>query len=406
MRDPDRSRAILGAPGLSWLVDRLVARLERGEAPTGLLRLATPGADQVDAYVRLFGAYPRGDTLTVHLGRLEQLLIECGATTSIREAVEDVRGPLRNRPAESANTHAAWDLAFAVIADEREAVRLAWSELRRSGIVRRLASQDPQRGWKLLVDASALVARLPADGLPLAELAAQLTGDAHALDLGRPLGTIGLRLAQAVSGYAGEDRRAAWALVGVELDPLSTSVLLLGVHARGDGLAARMLRACCELGEPCRLTLRQLRRDLIEIDDETVFVCENPSVVLAAADRLGRRSRPLLCVEGQPGSAAKLVLAAAGPRVRYHGDFDWPGIRIARDVLALTGGTPWRFDSFGYSAAPKGLELAGATVLAPWDLDLAGAMEACGRGVHEEAVLAELVADLEGTALTPTPTKA
>jgi uncharacterized protein (TIGR02679 family) len=78
-----------------------------------------------------------------------------------------------------------------------------------------------------------------------------------------------------------------------------------------------------------------------------VRMCENPVVVAAAADELGARCQPLVCVGGQPSAAMWRLLellAAGGARFDYHGDFDWGGARIARTVLQRVDWQPWRYD--------------------------------------------------------------
>src|ERR1700740_1750654 len=52
-----------------------------------------------------------------------------------------------------------------------------------------------------------------------------------------------------------------------------------------------------------------------------VYICENPSVVSAAAREIGSPCQPLLCTNGQPASAARLLLSQlhqAGAELRYH----------------------------------------------------------------------------------------
>lgn len=388
MIDAPRLRALLGGPELDWLVDRLVRRMEQGQTLAGKLRLGEPSPAQRTALARLVGGYGRGDALVVDLDALARLLADGGVASSLAEAVTTLRGPVAVRADAIARVDAAWDAAFAGLDGP------GWDELRRTGLVKRLAGDDPAAGAVLLAAAARVLALLPAGGVPLPELAS-VTGDAHALDPGRPLATVILRVVRARTGVDPVDRRAAWAAVGVEVDPLSSSVLVLGLRARGNGLAARLLHACADAGEPCRLTLRQLRTGL-DLDAEVVFACENPSVVLAAAERLGVRSRPLVCVEGQPNSAGRAVLDAAGARIRYHGDFDWPGVRIAAEVLARTGGRPWRFGVADYASAPKGVELAGSPVDTPWEPELAAAMAAVGRAVHEEVVVGALMEEVGG----------
>lgn len=136
-----------------------------------------------------------------------------------------------------------------------------------------------------------------------------------------------------------------------------------------------------------------------------VFVCENPSIVAIAADRLGASSAPLICTDGMPSAAQRTLisqLAVAGARLRYHGDFDWPGLTIGNFVTAVLGAQPWRFGVDDYlAAACQGGEsrLSGGRVEAGWDPRLAAAMVDRGLAVHEEAVAEILLDDLRGATL-------
>ena len=90
-------------------------------------------------------------------------------------------------------------------------------------------------------------------------------------------------------------------------------------------------------GVPFYVTLQQLiAMPVAPAAAATVHVCENPAVLRRAAADLGPRSRPLICTEGQPSTAFHRLAAAVtanGGRLRYHGDFDWPGIAIANSVI-------------------------------------------------------------------------
>ncbi|MDP8930386.1 MAG: TIGR02679 family protein, partial [Actinomycetota bacterium] len=231
----------------------------------------------------------------------------------------------------------------------------------------------------------------------------------HALDDDRATTTLVLKgLQRRSSGGAGrgplptgEDRRALWAEAGVLREELAAPVLVLNLPADGDSLCDQTLRAHARTGEPARLTLRQLVRQpprLTPLRAATVHVCENPAVVSAAAEQLAERSRPLVCVEGQPSSAAQTLLRRlreAGAELTHHGDFDWGGLRIANLLSRRYGAGPWRFHTGAYLAAPGGPTLSGRPVAAVWDRDLAPAMRARGIAVHEEQVLDDLLADLD-----------
>jgi hypothetical protein len=96
-----------------------------------------------------------------------------------------------------------------------------------------------------------------------------------------------------------------------------------------------------------------------------VLLCENPSVVTEAANRLGTATAPLICVNAHPGAAATVLLrrlGAAGSRLRYHGDFDWPGITIANGIMGRFDALPWRLDTDAYRSAAQ---LGGPVCAAP-----------------------------------------
>ena len=183
------------------------------------------------------------------------------------------------------------------------------------GILRRLACGDLDAARRLLDCALTVVLQLPVQGIPLAELAAATAGDSHALDNGQPLGTLVLRAAALMSGVDdtrnAEGRRDAWAGVGVLCDELSAPVLVLNLRGDAKTVTGQALRLHAKHGEPYRLSIRQLLRDPPVFDIATVgrvvYVCENPTVVAAAAHRLGSRSAPLVCIEGQPKTAARLA---------------------------------------------------------------------------------------------------
>ena len=247
-----------------------------------------------------------------------------------------------------------------------------------------------------------MLGQLPANGVPLGRLAAWATGRAHGLDPDRPLGTLALGAARSLSGLpdgaGAEWRREVWASVGVLRDELSSTVLTLGLTGDERTATGRALAAWHEVGQPAVLTLRQLVRDPPLSREREVFVCENPVVVATAADRIGVGCRPLVCTGGQPSAATLHLLRAltfAGAAVRYHGDFDWGGLRVGNVVFSRIPASPWRFGAADYrAAAPSGHELSGEPVVASWDGDLAGATGKTGVAVEEEHVVEDLLADL------------
>lgn len=400
--DAQALRALLGGPEFAWLRARLRAMVARGRPLTGVLRHASATPAEWEAWARLTGKRPKGG-LAVRLGELERLLAEAGHADRLLDAVEALEGPVVAEAAERAARRAAWD----AVLTERDPSEVGWLEaLRAGGLARRLAG-TPDAAGRLLEQARVVRSLLPAQGLLLAELAARATGDAHALDRGTALATIVLR------GYSAADReetdeggatawRAAWESLGVACDDLSAPVLVLNLPADPDCPLAGAMAAYVALGSPHRISLQQLARGLARFSTgwagRPVYVCENPAVVAAAADRLGTSCQPLICVEGQPkGAAHRLLsqLAAAGANLMYHGDFDWPGVTIGNLMVRRYGASPWRLGATDYLETPKGKPLEGAPVEALWDSRLMEVMMSMGCSGHEEAILERLLEDLE-----------
>ncbi len=199
---------------------------------------------------------------------------------------------------------------------------------------------------------------------------------------------------------AAAERRELWERAGVIVDDLASRVLVLNLPAQGDGLGD-WLTSAARYGTPFQVTLHQLAAHPIRLRLDRIFVCENPAVLRRACEELGASCPPLVCTEGRPSVAFhKLadVAASSGSELRYHGDFDWPGVAIASDVIARHGAQPWRMAASDYLAAarPSGtrIELHGEPVPTPWDPHLSQAMCATGCAVFEEEVSDQLLADL------------
>ena len=413
MTDTDtRLHRLLGEPA-AWLVQRARDRLEAGRPLTGAVTLPAATQEQRRAVERLTGRPARsGVSLSVSLTEVDRILRESGAAPGgLAEAVTRLTGPLRDRNRERAELAAAWEAAFASLdaaVDGRDELARWRAWLGATGVVRRLAP-DPDQAGLLLAQAAAVLRRLPSRGIPIGRLAAECCGDAHALDDGRPVGTLVLSAVRALAGlpFAAEgtadSRRVAWAVVGVHLDELSSLVLCLGLPGDTRTALGRTLASCREAGQPTVLTLRQLRCHDEPLRAARVRICENPVVVAAAADELGARCQPLVCVGGQPSVAGWRLLellAAGGAVFGYHGDFDWGGIRIAGAVHNRVNSRLWRYDHVAYEAAVAAYPLAalvglvGEPVSTPWDPALTAAMRHYNLRIEEELTLDTLLQDL------------
>ncbi|AZS76739.1 TIGR02679 family protein [Streptomyces lydicus] len=402
--DDVRLRRLLGDPGLAWLVERARRRLARGRPLTGPVSLSTPTVDQRAAAERLLGRAPgSGRSLSVRLDEVDDLLRRSGISPAgLAAAVVALTGPITLLGTARAEEQRAWQEAYGsmdALAEEIPALQGWVDRLRSDGLVRRLAG-TPAAAADLLGRAATALRALPVEPpVSIPTFSSQLLGSAHALDDGTPLCTLTLSGVRALTGFpdgsGAQWRREAWASAGLLRDELSSTVLALNLR----GTPA--LDWMADAGEPAVLTLRQLIRFPPRSAPPTVWICENPAVLAAAADTYGADCAPLVCLQGQPSAAALTLLHhlhAHGSALRYHGDFDWGGLRIAAALLRRVPWSPWRYTAAHYRAAvhalPTGPPLTGARADAPWDPDLAAALEDSGVRVEEEAVLNDLLSDL------------
>jgi uncharacterized protein (TIGR02679 family) len=245
-----------------------------------------------------------------------------------------------------------------------------------------------------VVGLSSALRRDSESGLWLAQLAAITFGDAHALDYDQALGKASSRLIALVHGLPkpvrGREWRAAWAAAGVRCDTVSSRALTLNLPLRGGSPA---MRWCGATGEPLWLTLHALASDWAAPAGVHIFVCENPTVLESAADKLGAQCPPMVCTDGIPTLAViDLVagLADAGCLMHVRADFDVAGFGIVEQLRGVAPAAElWRFDEATY--------LSFASSLAE-DLDRSGQLrqlfDLVKRPVHEEALLDVLLADL------------
>jgi uncharacterized protein (TIGR02679 family) len=111
----------------------------------------------------------------------------------------------------------------------------------------------------------------------------------------------------------------------------------------------------------------------------------------------------MVCTDGMPGAAQRTLLtqlARAGAHLLYHGDFDWPGLRIGNHVMRQCAARPWRFGAAEYttsvhSGTCAGHPLEGTAVIASWDEALTSVMETYQLAIAEEGIAVSLLQDLK-----------
>jgi uncharacterized protein (TIGR02679 family) len=399
----------LSAPSLQPMWRALRERLERtGHAVRGTITVEVDD-DAADRLAGLLGRAQPAGPARVRLADLDTALRSSAAGRGLAAVVAELTGgPLRDRPAERDATRAGREQLWAELdrllvahgLAGREWVR-PWTDwLHRGGVLTRLPAAKAATALAAATRALAIV--LTGDRPPagIAELASEITGDAHGLDDGAPAAALVLRaLAFALDvppATSAADRRLLWQRVGVSTDEISGTVITYGLRPPGTDRWSAMMRERAGLGLITHLTVHELQRaaDLTR-PGEIIHVCENPQVLqrLAAAGV----DRPVACTSGSPAAAGMLLLARSA--VRYHGDFDWPGIAIARRVIER-GARPWRLGHADYRDAverlPAGsrLALTGRAEPTPWDEELSPVMAAANVAVHEEAIASLLLADL------------
>ncbi len=217
---------------------------------------------------------------------------------------------------------------------------------------RRTTTADAERITRMLEGLPA-----PGNSVGLAVLAARVFSDAHALDRTTALGRAvvrfvrlealvrsGERIPETAASFTVQEWRDAWAGVGVVCDQVSSQVLVLNLPLEGDAPAVAIATAAA--GEPIWLTLRSMAGSMsVPSTVPTVFVCENPSIVEAAADMLGAASLPLICTFGRPSAAALQLLSAVGvPTViKVQADADVTGRAIVDTIVArYPSAVQWR----------------------------------------------------------------
>lgn len=414
MSDADaRLGALLGVPAANRLIERLRTKVENGVPLTGTVSLPSPTIDERRHWASVFGAgESRGAVLRIDLADLTTLLSNAGLAANLAAALERIVGPVRNRRAEREATDAAWADVYERINEivVRDPRLTEWSKVMRArGLLKRLARSSTARASAWLDAFERIWRLLPLSGEPLAQLAARTLGDAHALDAGQTVGAIVLRaipvLAESLPTEAlspAETRRELWAAAGVLSDELSGAVLVLNLPAAPSNATGQLIQTAARAGEPLYLTLRQLLRvppTFAEGHSRTIFICENPTVLAAAANQFGSSCAPLVCVLGHLRQSAHRLLrqlAAANWQLAYHGDFDWEGISIANFLLSRHRAVLWRMSAADYlSAPPSKVSLGEPTTIADWDASLTSAMQERRRAVFEEQVLDELLHDLQ-----------
>lgn len=358
-------------PGSAELLRQARGKLERGARGDRVTVAPNLDVRQRRDVSRLMGRRWEVSGTPVTLGRLRAAVATAAAgaddgAAALDALLERTSGPLRDRPAERK----------AAAMERASHRRQVMDALEGAGVPAGVRLLALQRRWfgdgpASVAQAGKLARLLDAlssgtSGL-LAEVATALYADPHALDRDTSLGRTAVRvLAAARALQAGVDAdqvaaaadaalvaarwRQVWQTTGVVCDRVSATVLVLNLPLAGDASAAAISAAVA--GEPLWLTGRSLAGSWGPgADVRVVRVCENPSVVEAAADELGASCPPLVCTYGRPSTAAHALLAclhAAGVHLLVSADRDGAGRQIAGAIQTMYPGTQaWGSDLVG-----------------------------------------------------------
>ncbi|MEV6040733.1 TIGR02679 family protein [Nonomuraea sp. NPDC052116] len=396
----------LRSEGWARLLAAARRKLERDGALSGSVSIGAPSEEERRVIIGLTGRYRPEDVkrLTVPLTDLDVFLTN-RYTHGLRDVLAELGGPLRDRAGERRALDEERDRLLAGASHGRhsgDAWHAAWLEaIAVDGTATRLIRRGEGR---LVTTAAQVLDQLPAQAMPLPVLAERATGDTKALSAGSPLTLLVLRalaLRAGLPSVPGDrvGQRTLWESAGVIVDDLASQVLVLNLPVLGQGPVAGWLAEAARYGVPYRLTLHQLTTFPVALDNDPIFICENPAVLRAAATELGARSAPLICTEGIPSAACHRLLETAKGELRWRADFDWTGLRIMERAISRHRAAPWRMSAADYAAGlaeSESTPLSGTAAPSPWDVELAQLMASRGWTVMEERLIPALLYDLNG----------
>ncbi|EXX84889.1 hypothetical protein BG53_02525 [Paenibacillus darwinianus] len=456
----DNARGYFLKPGFRRMLAEVWRRYEGLEKVGGHAVIAAASAEECEAVNTFFGWNVKpGDTIKVPLPLFERELASSSFPYSITELHVVLSGkPLLTKTDRELLARDAWSAIFREVREvllgdggDIHPQLNNWLERLMQGAaggyrtLKELMRESPAAAVRSLTAASRAFnviltseagfgsgsLQLPSIRLPV--LAAQVSGDAHALDRTRPAGRL---FFQALKERAGGNKAGDFTF---EESPYNAPTdaaaglnsLLVREIYRAAGIADDDISSIVHFYDPLGqrstppgvLTLRQIEAAERFEPFSDVYVVENPPVFSTLVDlaeaRLGMRAelpvcahRPLLlCVSG-PASAAALRLidrlVEQGPwsgRLFYSGDFDVKGLEIGNVLAARYREhfAAWRFGAGTYAqgvkATERRLSLSGeerarlGKFKALWDARLADDMNAGGYKLFQEQFISELGTD-------------
>jgi uncharacterized protein (TIGR02679 family) len=252
--DP-RLQRLLGGDQYALLRKRLRRRFER--APLGSavenFRIGKLTTEEHTALASLLGRPVRyTSSLQVDVRLVDTAFQNAGIAASLRDALEQLDGPIANLATTRLALQTMWsDVLGGCTHSELIGLLRAPAGV---GLLKRLARQSPPAALQLCRRVEAVLQRLPASGITRSQLAADVLGDAHALDSGQPTATLALTVwRQVIAGTdanhdcidieptegsemgrdnGAERDRDVWAKAGVLVNELARPALFLNLPVR------------------------------------------------------------------------------------------------------------------------------------------------------------------------------
>lgn len=186
-------------------------------------------------------------------------------------------------------------------------------------------------------EACIMIGEAKEEGIPLAVLAAKITGNPHYFDRGQNGAAL---LLQAVCLTAGREVPAdaaglhqVYREAGIVTDEIASTVAFYGLHMRKKGGNCEILEAFFRAREPGILSLANLTgAEAVWAEAGCAYVVENEMVFSYLVNGFKDTEVTILCTSGQPsGAAQRLIrmLCENGTEIYYSGDMDPEGIGIA-----------------------------------------------------------------------------
>ncbi|TBL70895.1 TIGR02679 domain-containing protein [Paenibacillus thalictri] len=446
-------RVYFGQPGFERFLKQLqrqyMASKDGARGYVTLANISDTERHTLDSFYGTYSAPVKGETKRYSLKKFERLLKSSRFELTVSELLKLLHGePVLTRREHAAQMSALWKECVQLAVedahgtDEVEHRIMKWVQgliaenSLGSRTLKNVFAKSPQEARWCLSHCLKALNRIAAgkENAPirLSVLAANITGDAHALDLKNPLGRLFWWSLAAIYGQhpaAGfsEEGEGDSELAAISDDSSPQAYLIREGYRRGgvadDDLSSQVMFYAPELfgiREECVLTLRQVERlpaeRLERMRYTHIYMVENPSVFAELIDADVRKHEEcqadaaapvIICGNGQPVTAVVKLLDALLSRERvtlsYAGDLDPAGLSIAQNLQLRypQAFRAWRMDKQLFlQYVHKGIPLTEAErsrlreCQYGWDANLACVMLDKGVKLHQELWVEELLQDL------------